>query len=68
MASDASLAGRALALQREVKRHKAAIRYHKEQLQQAARALVQVQAECARLGIRMIVPGVEATHGHPTDS
>lgn len=48
-------------LQREIRAHKSAIRHHRARLAAAKTALTQLEAECRRRGIRLVV--VEPQHG-----
>lgn len=70
---DQSLGARLMRLRATVAHHKAEIRKHREELALAKTALVELEAECRRMGIELIVvsaadttptTGVGAIHGH----
>lgn len=55
----------------EVATHKRAIHQHRRALRRAASSLVEVEAQCQRLGIkfvRVITPGVGGIHGQSDES
>lgn len=62
--SDQELLTQASRLQASVTAHKAAIRRHRQQLQTTKAALLALDAECQRRGIRLIVHHGEGASAH----
>lgn len=59
-----TIAAQVLRLRREVSDHKAAIGRHRRALWTAKDHLTRLEADCERLGIRILAEGSTASHGH----
>jgi hypothetical protein len=62
---DAALLGTARKVEAELRRHKSAIRQHRQGAQAAAAALADIRAECARRGIALTLVPAAAPERNP---